>query len=256
LTQRILTAAVGIPLLLAILLGPSILTQILVVGVAAMACYEFLRLTQHDNKFIQVAFYILIIVLTLTPDYLSNEQMLILLAVLVLFNLALYLSRILPPWFSEGVFYIGFPLATLIALRLMDNGREWIALVLAGTWATDTFAMFGGKYFGRTPLTPISPKKTREGTVIGVVLGAVAVIVAGLLLDLWEDYRLIIILAAILLPPLAVLGDLLESKIKRNYDQKDSGSLLPGHGGILDRIDSTLFTSTTVWLLVVLVGSR
>jgi phosphatidate cytidylyltransferase len=180
--------------------------------------------------------------------------MLVVLIALIAFNTLIYLTRWLPPWFPEGVAYLGFPLAAIISLRLMDQGQSWIAVILAGTWSTDTMALFGGKYFGRTQLTPISPKKTREGTVIGVFFGIPTVIAAGMILDLWDEHRLIIILAAVLLPPLAVIGDLIESKIKRNYDKKDSGALLPGHGGILDRIDSTLLTALTVWLLVVLLG--
>lgn len=250
--SRILTAMIGAPLVLAALFGPVVLTKLLIGAVALIAAYEFLRLTEHQRLLDQSDFTIPLILIVFTPLIVADERLLGLFLALIGSAVVLYFSRLLPFWFLGGVLYLGIPLATIIALRMADEGIRWILLVLVATWSTDTMALFGGKAFGRTPLTSISPKKTREGTVIGVVCGAAAILLAGWLLGLLEKNTLTIILAAILLPPLAVIGDLIESKIKRTYGKKDSGSLLPGHGGMLDRIDSLLLTAPTVWLLVVL----
>ena len=252
--RRIITAVVGIPLLLIVLLAHEILTAIFVFAVAMLAAYEFLRLTDHytpETPQTMILFVVALIVLLVLPLLLENDLMLAVFVVLALIAIGNYIAKVVPLWFVEGPLYLGIPLATVIALRLMNSGIEWIVIVLAATWATDTMALFGGKAFGRTKLTAISPNKTREGTAIGIVSGLIAVLAFGAILGLLQDHTLTVVLAAILLPPLAVLGDLLESKIKRTYGKKDSGAILPGHGGVLDRIDSTLFTAPTMWLLIV-----
>lgn len=227
--------------------------QIFVEVVAIVAVYELLRLTEHNDKWsVVILFYASVVAILLLPLYFEDTLLLTIFLAMLGFVVGMFFIRKQGLWFWEGAVYIGIPLAALLATRLLDNGQRWILVLLAGTWTTDTMALFGGKRFGKTPLTRISPKKTREGTAIGVASAFVMVIVFGVALDLWQDHSLTILLAALILPPLAVFGDLLESKIKRTYGKKDSGSLLPGHGGILDRIDSTLLTAPALWALIVL----
>jgi phosphatidate cytidylyltransferase len=109
-------------------------------------------------------------------------------------------------------------------------------------WTNDSFAFLTGKFFGKTKLFErISPKKTWEGTIGG---GLLTILVAALLAFFYNDKQDLIfwIGAAIIVVPCSVLGDLLESLFKRNLNLKDSGTILPGHGGILDRFDAALFT--------------
>lgn len=147
-----------------------------------------------------------------------------------------------------GVAYPGVLLAALLPLRQIPRGEWWIVLALTVTWLNDTCAYFGGRAFGRHKLYErISPSKTWEGALGGAV-GSIggALVVAGVWipeLPLWGA-ALIGSGAAVLGP----VGDLSESMLKRAYGAKDSGRLLPGHGGLLDRIDALLFNAPYVLL--------
>jgi phosphatidate cytidylyltransferase len=147
-----------------------------------------------------------------------------------------------------GAAYPGLALASLVQLRSTDQGLGWIALCLAGTWANDTGAYFAGRTLGRRKLYPrISPSKTWEGFIGGLVASvAGALIVKAFLLPAvsWLAAAGIGAGCGILGP----LGDLSESMLKRAFDKKDSSHILPGHGGLLDRIDALLFNAPFVWL--------
>ncbi len=157
-----------------------------------------------------------------------------------------------------GVLYVGFPSASLIAIRELPDGKLWLLLILCLTWSTDSFAYVGGRLLGRTKLAPtISPKKTVEGAVFGMIGG----IVTSLLLVHFAD-RLTPLLALLILicPFFAILGDLVESGLKRHFNVKDSHveglDVLPGHGGVLDRIDGMLLVILVVYLFFLLTGVR
>jgi len=125
-------------------------------------------------------------------------------------------------------------------------------LIIATIWINDTMAYLVGSFIGKTPFSPISPKKTWEGTVGGAILAIAVVTIAGVYwLELpWIQLLLITITAAVM----GTLGDLLESKLKRMAGVKDSGSFMPGHGGFLDRFDSLLLAVPYVWLVLFLFG--
>lgn len=127
--------------------------------------------------------------------------------------------------------------------------------IIASLWINDTMAYLIGSLIGKHPLTKISPKKTWEGTIGGVML------CVGLMYFLWNrlvysghdtGMNLIIGIIAVVAAVTGVVGDLLESKLKRMAGVKDSGSLMPGHGGFLDRFDSLLLATPFVWLYVTL----
>jgi phosphatidate cytidylyltransferase len=166
---------------------------------------------------------------------------------------------------AAGTLYLGLPLFAAIALRqspgtvdanwledLTDwlspgwdahpRGLAWLLLVILVTWLGDTFAYLGGRTFGKHALIPrISPKKTIEGFVSGLAgsaaTGAIAVALFGLGIPWWAG-----MLAGVAIGALGVVGDLAESLLKRQVEIKDSGTLIPGHGGLLDRVDALLFT--------------
>ncbi len=130
-----------------------------------------------------------------------------------------------------------------------------IPLFVIGTiWINDTMAYVVGSFIGKTPLSPISPKKTWEGTIGGILL---AMMVAGLVSYLLGHGHLTIHLMVIacIAAVTGTFGDLLESKLKRMAGVKDSGSIMPGHGGFLDRFDSLLVATFFVWLYVTLIGA-
>lgn len=165
-----------------------------------------------------------------------------------------------------GAVYIGWLLSAFIMLRQLDTplrggllaplaippGAAWLFLVLAITWIQDSAAYFVGRSLGRTRMAPIlSPKKTWEGFAGGLAASLLTAVVAVLLLGLPIGY-----LAAALIGAAAgvagPLGDLGESLVKRQIGVKDSGNLIPGHGGILDRMDSLLFTGPVIYYGVLL----
>ena len=156
-------------------------------------------------------------------------------------------------WTMGGILYLGWLLSYLVALRGLDDGRNWLFLALLATFASDTAAYFTGKALGRHKLAPIiSPSKTWAGT-IGGLLGAVVV---SLLFTLPTPLQLPLswwqaIILGLLVSLSGQLGDLVESLLKRNTGVKDSGSLLAGHGGFLDRIDSIVFAGVVVYYYVV-----
>ena len=140
-----------------------------------------------------------------------------------------------------GIVWVGLPIAYAIMLRELPHGGAIIVDVLVGTFAGDTGAYLGGRAFGTRRLAPhISPNKTVEGLVIGIVTAVIATWCAGLYQDwLGHGQALVLGLAVGLAAP---LGDLFESKVKREAKTKDAGSLFGAHGGALDRLDAALFS--------------
>jgi len=156
-------------------------------------------------------------------------------------------------WTIAGILYIGWLLSHLVALRGLEDGRNWVFLALLATFGSDTAAYFTGRALGRHKLAPsISPGKTWEGTIAGF-LGAIIISLLFTIpspLSLPLGYWSAIILG-LLISVFGQLGDLVESLLKRNMGVKDSGKLLPGHGGALDRIDSVVFASVVVYYYVI-----
>lgn len=145
--------------------------------------------------------------------------------------------------------YIGVPMALLAGLRRHDGGFALVVWTLAVPWVTDVAAMYGGMLLGRRPLAPrMSPAKTVEGTLIGL---AASVCTAALFRPAfpavpWPAYMA----AAIMIGVAGIVGGLVASAIKRAAQIKDYGAALPGHGGVMDRIDGVLFAVPATWLLV------
>ena len=123
-------------------------------------------------------------------------------------------------------------------------------LVIVSIWINDTMAYVVGSFIGKTPLSALSPKKTWEGTIGGAVLAVLVVVLLGkVLTDL--SYQILVIVSATA-AIMGTIGDLIESKFKRMAGVKDSGNILPGHGGFFDRFDSLLLAGPSVWLLLTL----
>jgi phosphatidate cytidylyltransferase len=176
-------------------------------------------------------------------------------------------------WLVMGVLYVGALGSTLVLLRELDrgliigtirylndgsavvttrdtgNGRDWVYLALFSTFAGDTAAYFTGRAIGRHKLAPaISPKKTWEGFLGGCAGGFAAVLLLNYVLGLRVDVRPALLIAATL-PLAGAAGDLFESWVKRRAGVKDASDLIPGHGGLLDRLDSVLFTFPLVYVV-------
>lgn len=150
---------------------------------------------------------------------------------------------------AVGLIYIAVLFSYVIKVRELDNGVAWLFLTLTVTWAGDTGAYFSGRALGKHKLFErVSPKKTWEGAIGGFV-AAIAFACAFKYLLMPELSWVQAALVGATLDIVGVLGDLVESMFKRAYGVKDSGWIMPGHGGILDRIDSLLFTAPVAWVL-------
>lgn len=153
-----------------------------------------------------------------------------------------------------GLTYISLSWALLVSLYckgvVFGENYGWviILILIAIIWINDTMAYVVGSFIGKTPLSPISPKKTWEGTIGGALLAVITVTVVSYFV--LRDYYLHILALAVLTTITGTLGDLLESKLKRLANVKDSGAIMPGHGGFLDRFDSLLLATPFAWLLL------
>lgn len=155
-----------------------------------------------------------------------------------------------------GFVYISLACGCLMQLwGNMDQrvffGQPWLmpVILIAAIWINDTMAYIVGSFIGKTPFSPISPKKTWEGTIGGAILAIATVTLAGHFAFGFPLQSLLLISA--IAAVFGTAGDLFESKLKRMADVKDSGNIMPGHGGFLDRFDSLLFASTITWLVFV-----
>lgn len=153
---------------------------------------------------------------------------------------------------SFGALYIGLCLAHMVLIRYLPEGAAWLLVLTAVTAGGDTGAYYIGSNFGRKKLCPeISPGKTIEGAIGGILTGSVAAVIMGMLL-LPEYNSFVIFIAAVILSFVSIIGDIAESVIKRSAGVKDSGTLLFGHGGILDRVDGMLITAPVLYYLLAL----
>jgi len=160
-----------------------------------------------------------------------------------------------------GLIYISLSLGMLLNLRTYYPGtaletvnKLLVLAIILSLWVNDTMAYLVGSLIGKTPLSAISPKKTWEGTIGGFIFAVLAMgtvgyfLSSGFEMQAVSQWMIVAALAAIA----GTIGDLLQSKLKRLADVKDSGHILPGHGGFLDRFDSLLFATPFIWLYIVM----
>ncbi|MDB4893904.1 MAG: phosphatidate cytidylyltransferase [Firmicutes bacterium] len=257
---RIVTALVGIPLFLWLLYVGKWPLFVLVAGMGLIGFHEYVRMWRQ--KQVHVPFALggaavlgLLLWAALAP---GNAAILgaifagTMLAVLIWLIFRYQERSVLDALVTvAGVVYVGWLLSHLLLIRELgagtgwDQGLKWLTLAFIVTWVADSFAYFFGRAFGKHKLAPhISPGKSVEGAVGGgvctVIVGALWGPVIGI--AAWQG-GLIAACAFVL----SVLGDLAESALKRHTGVKDSGALLPGHGGVLDRFDSSLFVLPFVY---------
>ena len=263
LKKRFITALWGIPLLITAIWfdKPIPWFTILVAIWGLLAVFEFYKLV-NPSKVSPLTYFGLIwsLLFILSPHFNYDLVIPLLLTSAVILSLIWLLRHpqkegafIGWAWTMAGILYIGWLLSYFVALRGLDDGRDWVFLALFTTFGSDTTAFFVGRALGKHHLAPhISPGKTWEGATAGVLGSIIVSLVLVNLLNLPLGYGGAILLG-LLVSVFGQLGDLVESLLKRNMGVKDSGRLIPGHGGFLDRIDSVVFTGIVVYYCVLFI---
>ena len=265
LKKRILSAIIGILLLIFLVLAGSFSFFITVSIISVLAMREYSRMLEIDDNLLRIILGISSVSIVFNSYLISNNFnylphgiifFLIIMSLyiyhLLNYNENTFIKNISYQLFS--VLYIGGGLSFAVFLRdinqtpFINTTALWVVLI--ATWITDTGAYFVGKKFGENPMAPvISPNKTIAGAVGGILTTALFLILSSYIAGVLNFYYL---LFAFLFPVIAILGDLFESCLKRNFNVKDTGTIIPGHGGILDRFDSFIFTAPFTYYFIIL----
>lgn len=266
--KRVITAAILIPLvLLLVFLGPrwQWLFTLAVATVAALAGWEFMGLAEKGGAnppraAVLVALLALFAVNFQWPDRTAAIFGILSLGLLVYCTFLRPVEQVMADA-ATSIFcllYVGFTLIAVVTLHEDANGPSLVAFLLCVVWAGDSVALYVGRAWGRHKLAPtLSPKKTWEGSIgslVGSLLMAGALLGLAELLTQWDSAVLSYpgnvwywLGLAVVVNVAAQVGDLAESALKRSSGVKDSGSLIPGHGGVLDRIDALLLAAPVLW---------
>lgn len=224
--------------------------QFLVSLILILAAYEVFDAKRKDTKLYVLFFPVFFVLLSgiLGPQYY--------LSVIGIMMISMFALAVFDPSFHyDHVTYFITMITLLIVAHVgvddvLSRGKMVFLYVLIATYITDTFALLGGKFFGRRPLIArISPKKTVEGAITGYVASVIASLTFGLIFIKGMNPYLILC-ASLLIPFVSQIGDLAFSLIKRKFEIKDFGKIFPGHGGVLDRVDSLIFALITFSVLM------
>jgi phosphatidate cytidylyltransferase len=262
LAKRLASSVVLIPLVLWLVgWAPAVVFGIVVIAVSAAAGWELARMFERSGRPIHRTLAPLFAA-TVTASFMIADAPAVALTAAVIVTLSA------PVWSGAApstdrvtttllaVTYVGWLLGHGIALRGLPDGGALLLLLLGVTWVGESAAYFVGSSIGRHKLAPVvSPNKTVEGAVAQLVASMIAaVMLAAWLLPGWR--RELAIAAGAVLGIAGQVGDLAESVIKRSVGTKDTGGLIPGHGGVLDRLDSLVFNAPALYYLAVATGGR
>lgn len=260
--QRVISGAVLVVILAITLYFGGIVTCGLMALVSLVGNMELLRVYGVNKKTPGIVCY-LATVLYYIAIYLDRMDIIVpMMVVYLLVMLAVYVLTF-PTYIDKQImaafmdfFYVSVMLSFVYLIRNMEHGLVLVLLIFVSSWINDTCAYFVGRALGKHKMAPVlSPKKSIEGLIGGIVGAGVFGAVFGILFDKYVDTMnyaplLFAVVGAVGALP-AVIGDLAASAIKRNNDIKDYGKLIPGHGGILDRFDSIIFTAPIIYYLLV-----
>ncbi|QSO45369.1 phosphatidate cytidylyltransferase [Alicyclobacillus mengziensis] len=253
LQKRVITATLGVAVVvLALLLGTTT-WQVLVFIAAVWAMIEFASLAhQRFYAVMSICAYLVIAYAVFSRSPVGTHFLVVVLAVFLAIPVLLQnrVSVQQSAFVLAGALYIGLGAKSLTEMHALPNGTLWLFVYLLSVWSTDTAAYFVGRSVGGRKLLPaISPNKTVSGSLGGLVAAIIIPTIVGVIAISphgWVKYVVVGFAASVV----GQIGDLIESAYKRTSGVKDSGHLLPGHGGMLDRTDSLLFAAPIVlWLM-------
>lgn len=261
---RVLSAVLGIPLILFVLYFKGLYLYLFVSAVSIVGLFEYYRAMKNINintngmfGYISVILYYLMFLLPITFD---RPGFIVAFSVMALFTIEIITQKHNISEISMtllGIVYIPFLFSHLLFIEKLKYGNIILWLPFLTAWFTDTFAYFVGVYMGRVKLCPrISPKKTVEGFIGGIVGSVTLSVISGFIINSFGiDIKIIhFVITGFLCAIASVLGDLAASYIKRYTGIKDFGNIIPGHGGIMDRFDSILFTAPVIYYYFALIG--
>jgi len=265
LALRIITALALLPAVLWLIFSGGWWFASLALVVGTICLYEFMEMTMPRDPWARALFTtvgFLLMGLIITGGLVGSASVLVL-GFLPVASLVFFLFRTgdldtvaaRAGLAVAGLLWAGALLSTMVLLRQLPEGPGWVLMACALAWGSDTGAYFGGRAFGRTPLYPkVSPKKTWEGSISGVVSATGSAFFLQWLAGPHSVPAAHLLVLAPVAAVLGQLGDLVESLVKRSTGVKDSGRIMPGHGGLLDRVDALLFVGPTVYAYALLVG--
>ena len=264
--KRILTSLIGFPLVvLLIALGSAPIIDFIIMIVAIICMYEYIGVVSKVSNPIKWVMYLSTIIIFLVSIIPTNIMKYVLLFSIPITLLILFLHIIISDMkitFKDvaytflGIAYITGFIAFLGLIVIENKGKLALGYILMTAWATDVFAYIAGKLIGKHHFSKVSPKKTIEGCIAGLICAMIVGFIYALIANKVGAIRLsgiqyfYAIIIPIVLSIISQIGDFTASSIKRFADAKDYGSMLPGHGGMLDRIDSVIFIAPFVYMIV------
>ncbi|MSQ32732.1 MAG: phosphatidate cytidylyltransferase [Dehalococcoidia bacterium] len=250
LALRSLTGIIGIPSLIVVAwYGNHVLVPLIAVA-TTVAVWEFFKMAEHDSAS-PVKLFVLYAPFFAISAWQDASIGFVVAGAVMLPLVGLLIRRRGNPfhswaWTSLGLLYAAWLPAHAILLRNTDDGKGWLFIAVFATFAVDIAAYFGGWAFGRHKLAPsISHGKTKEGAVFGFIGGVLAAWVISIPFDFIPVGEALA--AGAVIGVVSQIGDLVESMIKRSVNVKDTGEIIPGHGGILDRMDSLVFSIPVIY---------
>ena len=268
--KRITSALLGFPLVVLVLtLENKYVVDVFLAIIAAIAMQEYLNAISKDSKPIRWIGYIsciLIALIHIGPEKLDslvieNFNMLIIpILLLILFTTIIVTDMKINfkdiSYTLFGIIYVITCISFIAQIRGMENGRYLVWFAIIAAWGTDTFAYIIGKRFGKHKFSEVSPKKSIEGCIAGIVGAVIIALIYTYAINSIKGFEysyIYITIFTIILSIIGQIGDFAASSIKRYVDVKDYSNLIPGHGGMLDRIDSLMFLAPFAYVFLTMI---
>lgn len=261
--KRLSTGLIGFPLVaLIFIVGNKYMISVGLAIIAILSMHEYLHAVSQKANPIKWISYLSCALISLLGFVPQEQYGNIILAVIPIVLLLLFLQVIITGMktnFNDlvytfmGIIYIAFFVGSMAMIRGLENGRILIWYVIFAGWVTDIFAYAIGRKFGKHKFSEVSPKKSIEGSVAGTVGAIIVVLIYTYFINSYtrvEYSYLYISIIALILSVIGQIGDFAASAIKRYVDIKDYSNLIPGHGGMLDRIDSLMFIAPFAYILL------